>query len=173
MEGSLEQIAQRYGTDKGTVHSYIEVYEELFSPIRDSVIDLIEVGIKNGGGVKMFRDYFKNATIVGIDDKKRFGISGEDRIVTHIFDAYSDEMDDFLGDRTFDIAIDDGSHKKKDQLNFYHRFKNRIRKGGYLVIEDIWNRHLDFFREEIGEEVNIIDMTHTGRSDNILIVKRF
>lgn len=50
---TLQQLWQSrgfnyYPTDKGKEHSYLDVYNELFLPLRDKNINLIEIGIYMG-----------------------------------------------------------------------------------------------------------------------------
>ena len=69
---SLIQLADNSLTDKGTQHTYLGVYEALFESKKNTATDIIEVGIgcffdKNGGSIKLWKDYFSNAQIHGID----------------------------------------------------------------------------------------------------------
>ena len=59
-------------TDKGTAHSYLPLYETLLKPIKDTAKNVLEVGIgdfgpKNGGSLLLWKTYFTEATIYGID----------------------------------------------------------------------------------------------------------
>ena len=54
-------------TDKNTVHSYLDLYERLFYKKRSSALNILEIGIKDGGSIKLWRDYFSNAHIYGLD----------------------------------------------------------------------------------------------------------
>jgi len=58
-----------YPSDKNSYHSYIEdVYEEYFSPYRNKKINLLEIGVSFSGSIRLWKDYFKNAQIYGIDN---------------------------------------------------------------------------------------------------------
>ena len=46
---------------------YFPVYEKHFGPIRNKPIKILEIGVLNGGSLEMWRYYFPEATIVGID----------------------------------------------------------------------------------------------------------
>ena len=54
---------------KSIKHStYFEVYDELFSKLRNKKITFVEIGILGGGSLFMWREYFgKKARIIGID----------------------------------------------------------------------------------------------------------
>ena len=60
--------AAGYNTDKGHEHiQYLRIYEEVFAPFVDKEIRLLELGVKDGGSLLLWRDYFKKGTIVGVD----------------------------------------------------------------------------------------------------------
>ena len=64
---SLEQIVDNTRTDKNTTHSYLPLYESLFKNKKETAQNILEIGIQNGGSIKLWRDYFINATIYGLD----------------------------------------------------------------------------------------------------------
>ena len=69
---SLQSLVNNSKTDKNTTHSYLELYERLLQKKKNSAKYVLEVGIgdfgpKNGGSIKLWRDYFPNATIYGLD----------------------------------------------------------------------------------------------------------
>ena len=65
---SLVDMCEKFPTDKcAQGHNFIETYEKLFSPLRDSMERFFEIGILNGVSHLMWREYFKNEEIFGID----------------------------------------------------------------------------------------------------------
>ena len=54
-------------TDKNTIHSYLPLYETLLQPIKDTSGNILEVGVRYGGSIKLCYDYFTKATIYGCD----------------------------------------------------------------------------------------------------------
>lgn len=118
----LCRLAEKYGTDKCLKlnHSYTPYYFKLFSPIRNDVKTLVELGIgrnkhsrgvASGASLRMWRDFFPNAQIYGIDIVPKT-IFAEERIRTFCCDGTDAEgmrkILDGIGD--IDIFIDDGSH---------------------------------------------------------------
>src|SRR5215203_706034 len=79
----LCDLAEKYGTDKGpSGHNYTPYYEEYLQHRRFRALTLLELGVWKGASLRMWRDYFPSATIVGIDNKdRRVRIDGVD---THI-----------------------------------------------------------------------------------------
>ena len=69
---SLDQISDDTKTDKNTTHSYLPLYNQLLLKKKDIAKNILEIGIgdfgeKNGGSIKLWKDYFTNATIYGLD----------------------------------------------------------------------------------------------------------
>ena len=54
-----------YRTDKQP--SFLAVYESLFAPLRERPVALLELGIHHGGSLLMWRDYFAQGSIAGLD----------------------------------------------------------------------------------------------------------
>ena len=63
---SLDALGRLHGTDK-VRHGFTKVYEQSFAPHRNSVRELLEVGVFLGGSLLMWRDYFAHANVTGID----------------------------------------------------------------------------------------------------------
>src|SRR5258707_12788916 len=64
---SLPDIALRDGSDKAWCHHYTHRYAPLFQPIRAQPIRLLELGVKDGASLRMWREYFPHASIFGDD----------------------------------------------------------------------------------------------------------
>src|SRR4029077_13951854 len=63
-------LAEKYGTDKRPEpkgHGYTHFYHSLFSERRESVKKVLEIGIDVGASLRMWEEYFPNATIYAID----------------------------------------------------------------------------------------------------------
>jgi len=57
---------QGHGSDKGDVHSYLDVYEEILSPYRETAKNILEIGVFKGNGLRMWEFYF-TGKVYGID----------------------------------------------------------------------------------------------------------
>ena len=64
--GELREVMRRHGSDKVT-HGFTRLYDARFGPIHDRVTSLMEVGVFMGASIRMWRDYFPNATVTGLD----------------------------------------------------------------------------------------------------------
>ena len=126
--------------DKGTVHSYIEEYDRLFTPYRDKKINFLEIGVAYGESLEMWYEYFsKESKIYGVDNtlNEIAPKMSDDRFDITIVDQTDPDIINKLGNRKFDVVVDDGSHRFDHQVETFHLLKNHINKGGIYVIEDI------------------------------------
>lgn len=185
----LNQEDGQFLSDKGVIHKYLEKYDELFKPYRDREINIFEVGFQYGGSCRLWEKYFPKATIRAIDIQP-FPTS-EDELIAGKF--YNMKMDVKTGPRVIkeikdsnkltrkyfadfapDIAIDDGSHKPKDQLRFVKTVYPVLRKGGLLIVEDIpdlENQIEDF--KKLGWMFSIVDWrSETGVTDDVILIFR-
>lgn len=126
-----------YDTDKAP---YAASYERIFGSLAEQDIKLLELGVLRGGSLKLWRDYFTNGQIVGLD-LNRIQITDSDRIR-----LYQGSQDDLgllhtIGKENapqgFDIIIDDASHIGEiTRKSFWFLFNNCLKPGGIYVIED-------------------------------------
>ncbi len=161
---SLTEIANKFGTDKGTIgpskrwnaHNYSDIYEAYLNEFRYNELNFLEIGLgvvgdkwrsdivhgKNSGGasIRMWYEYFKNSNIFGIDINECSYLDN-DRIKTFVADQGNvDELDLFFknsGVEEFDFIIDDGSHKPDHQQISFNYFFKKLKMGGLYFIEDL------------------------------------
>ena len=68
----LINIGKKHPTSKN-VSGFIELYQKYFADFKDKKINILEIGIGDGDSLRIWREYFVNANICGIDiDKKNF-----------------------------------------------------------------------------------------------------
>jgi hypothetical protein len=163
--------------DKGTAHTYIPEYEKLFRSYRDKKINFLEIGIAFGESLELWYEYFSQAKVFGIDiwDKEIGPYLKDKRFNINIVDATKPESLECLKDYTFDIIIDDGSHRYEDQIATFNLFKHKMNPGGIFIIEDVDcldSKHKEFIN--LHDNCEIIDnRSLKGRYDDVLIVYRF
>ena len=132
----LKELCKKYGAHKGEdklSRYYIEAYETYFGPRREEKLRLLEIGVQSGGSLRMWKEYFPNAEIVGVDINKNC-LKHEDLDII-IGDQTGEKFLSGLGE--FDIIIDDGSHKMFDQQFTFKAMWNKLRANGIYVIEDL------------------------------------
>jgi 8-demethyl-8-alpha-L-rhamnosyltetracenomycin-C 2'-O-methyltransferase len=151
-ERSLREIAREMRTDKEGAHSYADAYERHLGHLRERAITLLEIGIggyadpeRGGESLRMWKEFFPLARIVGIDIHPKTGIA-EDRIVVLQGDQSDPRFLDEVASRygPFDVIVDDGSHVCAHVIaSFMHLF-GHLTEGGIYAIEDLqtsyWER---------------------------------
>lgn len=184
---SLADIYEKYRAggqwpDKGTVHSYIEVYDLLLAPYRTSAKNMIEVGILNGNSLRMWEEYFDISKVFGVDvndnplgtyDLKPIIAEGTHNI--DLFDASNKaEVERHYAGIKFDVVIDDAAHVPQQQLDIYAAFKPHLSPDAIYVIEDVENIERDrllFENIDPAKKVRIMDRRHLkGRFDDVLVI---
>ncbi|RPF24900.1 class I SAM-dependent methyltransferase [Streptomyces sp. TLI_185] len=148
--GDLGQLAARYASDKwGLWHWFTPLYEHHFARLRYQPVRVLELGIggyqdpaEGGGSLKMWRSYFPQGHVFGVDYFPKHGLD-EDRI--HTFRGSQDDSE-FLRRLAaehgpFDIVIDDGSHVARHQQTAFKALFPAVRNGGFYVIEDLWTAY--------------------------------
>jgi len=178
----LEEIVDNSRTDKNTIHSYLPLYEELLKIKKESAKNVLEVGVKDGGSIKLWRDFFTNANVYGIDimniDYVWEGIKNDEKIILHTSsDAYNNDffVTNFLNkDVKFDFLLDDGPHTLESMIDFIKLYSQIMTNDGILIIEDIqdWN-WLNILIHEVPENlkkyIKVYDLrSHKGRYDDIV-----
>ena len=154
----LRKLGRQYGTDK-RIHGFLDLYAERLPP-RDQVRSLLEVGVFYGASIQMWRDWYAQADIYGVDafngifgngnrfsnatkflHEVRAGLHGP-RVHMLVADqASAAEMDGVVGKLgrrrvSFDVILEDGSHKSRDQQLNLAQLMPLVRPGGVYVIED-------------------------------------
>ena len=184
---SLENIVDNMKTDKNTTHSYLPLYQELLKSKKETAANVLEIGIgdfgeKNGGSVKLWRDYFTNAIIYGLDilPKERVydELLNDNRVILHTsIDAYDDDFftNNFLNKNIkFDFMLDDGPHTLESMLQFIRLYSQVMKDDGILIIEDVQSIDwISLLRSEVPEHLKqyivVYDLRHIkNRYDDIV-----
>jgi len=169
-----------YGTDKGAPKSYVDgFYEENFSKLRDKKITLVEIGVRSGASLCLWKNYFNNAKIYGLDnlhDKNDHNVPVDEEWVSGdnveyiVGDAYTSEISEKLP--KIDVLIDDGPHTFESHVKLLEIYVPKMKKNGIIVIEDVSYPHnnlYDFVPDNLKETSEVYDF---GGYDNRLIVIR-
>ncbi len=137
-----------YVSDKWTL--YLTEYEKHLSHFRDKSVNLLEIGIQNGGSLEIWAKYFNNASLIlGCDiNPEVSSLSFEDpRIKVVIGDATDFETQKKIADQCsdFDIIIDDGSHHSSDIVQVFNLYFPLMKNGGLFIVEDLHCSYWDQF----------------------------
>ena len=133
---NLVEIGKKYPTTKHKT-GFLEIYENYFKYYKDKEIKILEIGVDQGESLRLWREYFSKAVICGLDiDKKDFQIDKVDIIV-------GDQSDKELLKKiinkygSFDIIIDDGSHKSIHIIKSLEYLFDYLNQDGLYIIEDL------------------------------------
>ena len=157
---SFQELCKTFNCDKGTVHEYHKVYENVLSKYKTKEVNLFEIGLDAGNSLPVWENFLPLAKIYGMDINKKHK---------------SKRGDTFIGDQNniqdltnivkripkCNIIVDDGSHVASHQLkSFNYLFQNLLDWGGVYIIEDIecsyWRPETIIYGYETGY-LNIVD----------------
>lgn len=174
---SLQDIYVKYSApegwgDKGTLHSYIDLYSDQMT--KRSNVSVLEIGVEYGHSIAMWQEYFINSKVYGIDIKQNKLEFEIDNFI--LGDATSPEVikKNFARNK-FDYVVDDGSHTIADQIASFDLIFPKMKKGGKYFIEDVnGNPAIDAISSHLEKnEYNfeVFDMRNIkGRYDDIVIM---
>lgn len=165
-------------TDHFTSHkAMLPVYEKLFAHTRSTSDSVLEIGTNDGGGIKMYSDYFRYALAFGMDILPTpDALKGNPKIQHFSQNAYTlDSLDLMhrLGGE-FTLIVDDGSHELKDQIWFCKNYPALLAPDGLAIVEDIQDeKYLKPLSDAVppGYSGMVIDQRHVnGRFDDLIFV---
>ncbi|MEX0346260.1 MAG: class I SAM-dependent methyltransferase [Rhizobiaceae bacterium] len=204
----LAKLCEVHGSDKGWLfksgkpfrgrpHTYTDLYEFMFSHCRKNVRRVFECGLgtnnpnvrsnmgeggRPGASLRVWRDYFPNAQIVGVDIDSTV-LFTEDRISTFQLDQTSrDSVLAFwtgLDGSSFDLMVDDGLHEFHAGICLFENSIDHLSADGVYVIEDVlpfdrikYSRYFDSLTDRF--TVHVIDLHERNKFlvDNSLILIR-
>jgi len=121
--------------------SYIEKYDEKFLKYKDLPINLLEIGVQNGGSLEIYSKYFSKAkNIIGCDvNPKCENLKFDDQKIKIVVGNANHESikNQIIKFSEFDIIIEDGSHTSLDIVSSFCKYFNYLKDGGLYIIEDI------------------------------------
>ena len=185
---TLQQIWERlakegYETDKGSVHSYIPIYEKILASYRETAKYFLEIGLFKGDSLRMWERYFINAMVHGIDCNEtphggladlRTMIESGNHLVNIIDATDKKAIDSIYFHIKFDVIIEDAGHEMNQQIELYNIWKRRLTPYGIYIIEDIQDIDKDFetFQNiDPEKDVTILDIRASkGRYDDVLCI---
>lgn len=138
------EVAKPYGdTDKVLWHNYQRFYDRVLAPFRMAPVRLLEIGVRNGGSLKLWTAYFpayEHVYGLAYGEGTAKGEVGVPK-TTIIEGDQSKKADlDNLVRRSggnFHIIVDDGSHVPFHQLFTFLILFPHLKPGGVYVIEDV------------------------------------
>lgn len=130
---TLDELAIKYGTDKSSLgHGYMDTYQKHIGPLKNQKFTLLEIGTAGGASMRMWKEYFTEASIFGIDNNPS---CLQDIFIGNQQDTkFLDDVLAMIG--PIDVLIDDGSHMGSDQITTFRHIFPKLKSGAYYIIED-------------------------------------
>lgn len=196
----LCEIGKKYDTDKSSqrnnvtntrhCHPYTLFYEGLFKNKKNAPLKIAELGILDGGSLLMWKEYFTNAEIYGLEYnndlinnfKKNFN---NERITLENIDVTNTDsiMNAFRKLNTlYDIIIEDTSQQFEDQIRIIENTYTYLKPGGIMIIEDIFKSYdennyirrltpiLENFQDYYFVELDHVNRNSTGWDNDKLFI---
>lgn len=196
----LCELGRKYDTDKSSqryrvtnqrhCHPYTLFYDGLFKNKKEEPLKIAELGILDGGSLLMWREYFKNAQIVGFEYndnlianfRKRFN---NNRI--SLFNINVNNKDSISSafhnvNMQYDIIIEDTTHQFEDQIRVIENAYTYLKPGGIMIIEDIFKSYdeknyinrlapiLHHFQDYYFVELDHVNRNSTGWDNDKLFI---
>lgn len=162
-------VKNNFNTDKYDLGYVDTFYNNLFESRRYTAQNVLEIGVWQGQSILLWRDYFVNAQIVGVDINRCSSIENLKRIQATYTNAYSVNFVNSLPDKHFDIIIDDGPHTYESMVFFLVNYINKVKSGGLLILEDIidrsWTPKLLELIDPNRGKITVYDMRHKQLTD--------
>jgi len=136
---TLSELAAKYKTDK-LDHGYMPFYEKL---LPKNPKKILEIGVKEGFSIRMWKEYFPNAEIHGLDLFSELDPPSIPGITWHKGNQCDWLLLEKLRNENFDVIIDDGSHNSRDQMITFFGLFN----GNQYYIEDIHCNYDPYFSQ--------------------------
>ena len=156
---SLEELVDNTRTDKNTTHSYLPLYQQLLESKKETAQNVLEIGISLGGSIKLWNQFFPNATVYGVEILSKLEVcqkyladesqsetlwndlENNDKIkLLYPSNAYDA---DFVTTQLvapgvkFDVILDDGTNSYEDMRRVIELYADLLTDNGVLIIEDI------------------------------------
>jgi hypothetical protein len=137
----LDIVGVLENTDKSSTvricWDYLRHYEALFADFRHQPIKVVEIGVAGGRSLRMWKWFFTQAQLIGVDILPGCRAHAQDRVKIEIGSQDDPELLDRLcADGPPSIVIDDGSHTTKHRIATFESLFPRLAPGGIYVVED-------------------------------------
>lgn len=155
---TLQEIGKKFGTDKSDLwhtshgYSYLDRYEQHLAPMRDKKITVFELGVRDGSSLRMWKEYFPNAQIIGLDIDENCKRFEEDRIKIYIGSQNDADLAKLIVKESgggFDVICEDASHVNSLSILSYELYWPWVKRSGFYIMEDLKN---SYYRQGFEQE---------------------
>lgn len=144
----LELAGGKHGCDKIYPHGYHRYYADHLIEFYGRPFKLLEIGIGGegnelgGASLKMWEDVFPYAEIYAIDIFEKRALDSQNTRTFVVDQGDEPSLKAFAEQYgPFDVIIDDGSHRRADQLTSLFTLINHVAAEGFYVLEDYFTSY--------------------------------
>lgn len=143
---TLQAIGTETGTDKADqAHAfhgktYLEYYEPRLKDLRGISGNILEIGVLTGASLKMWKKFFGESKVVGIDiDTSRSKLALGENVFVRIGSQADQQFLHTVAHEfgPFKLIVDDGSHIVKHMLGSFKYLWPHLAAGGWYIMEDM------------------------------------
>lgn len=155
---------------------YIDIYDLFFSKYREKEVNILEIGVSQGGSLQMWKKYFGNKMhLYGIDINPRCKELEEEQVTIFIGEQEDRKFWQEMRIKIpkIDILIDDGGHTMIQQIVTFEEMFSHVKDNGIYLCEDTHTSYLDAFHGGykkkdtfIEYSKNFIDYINAWHSEN-------
>ena len=126
---------------------YTDFYQRYFANLNPNL--LLEIGVLKGDSLRAWQDIFPNCKLIGIDISPKCKINNPDLNI-----YIGNQKDITLLTKIIseiglpDIVIDDGGHKRSEQIETFKFIFPKLKIGSIYIIEDLQTNYLNFYNDQ-------------------------
>lgn len=138
----LERLGALHGTDKvDKWHTHVgrtnaAVYDMYLKGWRRDHFRMLEIGVLDGASLRMWRSYFPNANITGLDIDPRVRAMQREGFEILVGSQADEQLLAEAAGQDLRFVMDDGSHVNELTLATFDYLFSRLSSGAIYVIED-------------------------------------
>jgi len=146
IKDKIIKLSEEMLTDKGSTHSYDEVYPFLLDKFIGKKCNMLEVGMSFGGGMQLLSELFPESTIYGLDwDISLLKIDVDEFSNMSIFECSQTDPDLPNKVPMLDFVTEDCSHQMQNSIKTFELLEPKLNPGAVYVIEDIYPEFYDAY----------------------------
>jgi hypothetical protein len=167
---SLSELGVQFGTDKGTLHSYLDTYEQLLGPLANTPVNILEISNNDWRkrASQLWLAFFAQGTLTSVAENLVPDETPTPRLTQLSWGPKDDTTAlQAIPDGSLDVVIDDGTHGTDAVNTALAILMPKLKVGGYYFVEDLQARDVvEAFKAMPGWTV--LEFYKEGRYDDVL-----
>lgn len=155
---TLEEIFKQNAGRRIQRHDHVlKIYDEFFARFRGENVNVLEIGLGDGGSLQMWKEYFgPNAKIYGVDIA---AVAHDEGIRVFMGDQGDKDFMKSVAREAggFDIIIDDASHESGRTIASFEALIGSLRHNGIYAVEDLHTSYRETYGGGYGRPYSIVE----------------